>query len=224
MDELTTIILIGVVGLLLGFVMGLLAGGGSSKETSSPEKDVDENWMEVARFWWDRRDSSLVLRAGERTYLQGAQVKPAESKRLQRMLSELYKWLTGEEMPAPDAGLERLSSLGGEAAAAEQRRRNLLLTPVDTFVRALDADVPKNPTRGQSIAAQIDAVLQEKLAASALKDKAIRLMEFPNKGMVVLIGLDQYEGIEAVPDENIRTLLRVAVAEWEARVAAEEED
>jgi hypothetical protein len=49
-------------------------------------------------------------------------------------------------------------------------------------------------------------------------------MEFPNKGMVVLIGLDQYEGIDAVPDENIRALLRAAVAEWEARVAAEEED
>lgn len=223
MNDLTTFILIGVISLLLGFVMGLLAGGGSDKAPASSEDDVDENWVEVVRFWWDRRDNSLVLRAGGRTYLQGAQVKAPERKRLQRMLQELYKWLTDEDLPESDAGLERLAALGEERAAVQPPRRNLLLTPVDTFVRALDADIPKDPSQTQSIVAQIDAILQEKLAASPLKDKAIRLMEFPNKGLVVLIGLDQYEGIEAVPDETTRLLLRAAVAEWEARLAAAED-
>jgi hypothetical protein len=35
--------------------------------------------------------------------------------------------------------------------------------------------------------------------------------------MVVMVGLDQYEGVEDVPDEVIRQFIREAVKEWETR-------
>ena len=46
---------------------------------------------------------------------------------------------------------------------------------------------------------------------------AVRLTEFPNKGMTVLVGLEKYEGIDDVPYERVRTVIRESVSEWERR-------
>jgi hypothetical protein len=82
----------------------------------------------------------------------------------------------------------------------------------------MQADISKTSPEPQSIAAQIDAILQELLVDSSLADRTVRLMEFPGKGMVVMIGMDQYEGVEDVPDEDVKELIRRAVTEWENRV------
>jgi hypothetical protein len=39
--------------------------------------------------------------------------------------------------------------------------------------------------------------------------------------MVIMVGLDQYADIDAVPDEEIRTVIRESVAEWESRSSSE---
>ena len=84
--------------------------------------------------------------------------------------------------------------------------------------------VQSTPAAPKSIAAQIDEILQEKLESSSLdhlpiERRAIRLMELPGKGMMVMVGLDQYEGVEKVPDPEIRSLIREAVEAWEKRLA-----
>ncbi len=68
-----------------------------------------------------------------------------------------------------------------------------------------------------SIVAQVDEILQEKLANSSLASRGIRLAEMPHHGVIVWIGLDHYEGIEAVPDAEVRDLIRESVKEWETR-------
>jgi hypothetical protein len=90
---------------------------------------------------------------------------------------------------------------------------------VNLLARALQSEVRSPQPPPMSIAAQIDEILQEKLETSPLNSKAIRLLELPGKGMVVMVGLDQYEGVDAVPDEEIQNLIRSAVAEWERRVS-----
>ncbi len=89
------------------------------------------------------------------------------------------------------------------------------MNPINLFARAIQADVRPAMAPPKSIAAQVDEVLQEMLKDSTLESRAIRLLELPGKGMVVMVGLDQYDGVNAVPDEAIRGLLRAAVAEWE---------
>ena len=92
--------------------------------------------------------------------------------------------------------------------------------PVERGVlaRALQPDLrpPEPPSR--SIAAQVDEILQEMLHDSPYASRLIRLIELPSKGLVVMVGQEEYEGVEAVPDEDIRRLIRLAVAEWERRV------
>jgi hypothetical protein len=46
-------------------------------------------------------------------------------------------------------------------------------------------------------------------------------MELEGKGVVVMIGLDQYEGVSEVPDPEVRALLRECVMEWERTAGAE---
>ena len=41
------------------------------------------------------------------------------------------------------------------------------------------------------------------------------ITEDPFKGVIVWVGLDKYEGIDDVPDKDIRIVIRAAVAEWE---------
>jgi hypothetical protein len=61
--------------------------------------------------------------------------------------------------------------------------------------------------------------LQEKLAGQTTEKRAIRLLELPGKGMVVAVGLEQYDGVGAVPDPEIRSLIREAVSDWERRAS-----
>ena len=66
-----------------------------------------------------------------------------------------------------------------------------------------------------SIVAQIDSVLQARLAGSPLKEKGIRLQESLDGGVLVWVGIDKYEGVDEVPDEGIKAALRAAIKEWE---------
>ncbi len=94
---------------------------------------------------------------------------------------------------------------------------------VEVMTRAIQpkkGDLQETP---KSITAQIDDVLQDMLDESAHENQAIRLIEDPGKGVVVMVGLDQYEGVEAVPDPEIRSLIRSAVAEWESRASIEDQ-
>jgi len=91
------------------------------------------------------------------------------------------------------------------------------IKPVNILTRAMVPDLPPVPPK--SIVAQIDDILQEKLEKSPLSKRGIRLRELPNQGMAVMVGLDQYEGVEDVPDEEIRSMIRSAVSEWEKRIS-----
>jgi hypothetical protein len=75
-----------------------------------------------------------------------------------------------------------------------------------------------------SIAAQIDEILQRKISGTPLERQEVRLIEFPKSGMVILVGKEQYEGVDAVPDKVIREVIEEAVSEWEARMLGDESD
>ena len=66
-----------------------------------------------------------------------------------------------------------------------------------------------------SIVAQIDSVLQARLARTPLAEKGIRLQESLDGGVIVWVGIDKYGGIDDVPDEQVKAALRAAIAEWE---------
>ena len=140
--DLTTVLIFLGIALVIGFFLGLLLGGsrGRDEKPTRTEKDVDPNWVDVARFWWDQRNNDLVFRAGDRTYLKGAKIKSAERKRITRMLQDLHTWVAQE--PLPD--IESVSTLGiSDIASPEDRPQAMLRSPISSFAQALHADIPR---------------------------------------------------------------------------------
>lgn len=94
---------------------------------------------------------------------------------------------------------------------------------VNVMARALQPKKSNLSEPPKSITAQIDDILQDMLKDSARENQAIRLIDDPRRGVIVMVGLDQFEGVEAVPDPEIRSLINSAVAEWESRSLIEDQ-
>jgi hypothetical protein len=67
----------------------------------------------------------------------------------------------------------------------------------------------------QSIVEQIDAILHAQLAGTPLMEKGIRLQESPEGGVIVWVGINKYQGLEDVPDDQIKAVIRAAISAWE---------
>lgn len=88
---------------------------------------------------------------------------------------------------------------------------------VGLITRALGSDVPNLRPVTKSIAVQVNEILQKKLKDTPLAERAICLMELPGQEMVVMIGLDKYDSVNAVPDDEIRAVIQSAVNDWLAK-------
>ena len=77
----------------------------------------------------------------------------------------------------------------------------------------------RNPQEGSipSVAAQVDSILQLRVLSTPLADRGIRLQPLPKGGVLVGVGANQYASVDDVPEEEIRLVIRSAIAEWESR-------
>ena len=232
------IIMLAVAALCLGFLFGFLLRGflkrGSQEkvESSTPAiQPANKNWDEIAHLWRDRRDGRLIFQIENEFYKRGNDLTPKEKKILLKVVMDFYQWLEptnkisppkAEQITAslptqdiPENVVESVPMPSFDHQSPEQKRPSF--SPVRMITQALEADVSTSAIPGQSIVAQIDTILQEKLYAADMQKWAVRLVEFPNRGMVVMVGLEQYDEIDAVPYERVRKMIREAVAEWEKR-------
>jgi hypothetical protein len=67
----------------------------------------------------------------------------------------------------------------------------------------------------KSIAMQINDILQEKIAETQFEKRGITLSDGPDGGVLVSLDGKKYSGVKEVPDEEVRSLIRTAVQEWE---------
>jgi hypothetical protein len=189
MNESALLIIVGIIGLAIGFALGIAV---TSLRTSRDTKVGDSSQLE-ARLSpptpvTDSEKPKPIIEAAVPTTLPPVEAPPGASE-------------------------------AGELPSASSPAQRPTLSPVNVIARALQAEVRSPQPPPKSIATQIDEILQEMLENSTLATRAIRLLELPNKGMVVMVGLDQYEGVDAVPDEEIKKVIRAAVAEWEKRIS-----
>ena len=150
-----------------------------------------------------------------------------QRKRLIAILTQMRPWLEAPK-PAPPPPQPQPAPATTQNATSEQKTSppQVASSSKKTITPAPAAD--ERPTApppaedddepapaSQSLVAQIDSVLQARLAGTELAEKGIRLQESPEGGVLVWVGISKYESIDAVPDEQIKSTLRAAIKEWE---------
>jgi hypothetical protein len=232
MEVITIIITIGGISLLVGAAIGSLAvylftNRGSGQRAKTGDDDV----VVLARFLRFKTSGRVIPEIGNKKFHSPAEMSEVQRENFSRLLNQMQAWLGLEkEVPAPVEARphfppsESFSTIAPPRPLANEPAepyRRPSMNPIDTLARAIQTDIGKIPAAQKSIAAQIDEVLQEKLAGTPVDKRGISLLDHPGQGVLVRVGLDQYDGIDAVPDEEIRDLIRSAAAEWEKRVSFE---
>ncbi len=187
------------VGMLIGIVIGYQWMRRSRQPVQMlpppeprPAQSIDPSvvqagWSGDGRIWLEMNGVHVVNRG---------ELNPEQQKRLAALVQSLSPWVEAvkpvESVPTPVPAASR------KTKAAEKK------------------EAPAAPTPAmESIIQQINRVLQAKLAASAFKDRGVQLLEGPGGAVIVEDGLNSYEGIDSVPDDEIKTLIRASVSEWE---------
>ena len=175
--------------------------------------------------------------------LDGQRVNPIsltadQRRRLIDMVSIMRPWLEGRSAstaapaikPAaasstsPATLEDRLSTFGGSPTPREP------VTPLPVSPPPRQSAPPPPPPAARSstiakddrpvapansIVGQIDAVLQAQLVGTPLEERGIFLAQSPEGGVSVYVGLTRYNGIDDVPDAEIKAAIRAAISEWE---------
>jgi len=85
---------------------------------------------------------------------------------------------------------------------------------IRAFTRRPIKPQPK-PAAPLSIIDQINTIFGQMTAGTSLAGRNIHLVQDPSLGVTVQVGTERYEGIDNVPDEEIRAALKAAAKKWE---------
>ena len=264
----TTIIWVGVVCVLLGYLASVLINtltdeGDAPAETTeeAPPGGRKGRYTPVFRVWREKGAGTLIVEIDGKAMVAPDPLNEVQRERLERTVRDLRVWL-GMGLAATPAG-QLDDALQSNAAEDEVPEINLSRA----FISApASPDIPeKRPAQGQqgvrpevkptsssypaayqppiaqrgaaaqppapkgkekvkdeliapaakSIVLQIEDILQDIIAGTELAHRGVHLMEDPIRGVIVQIGLEHFEGIDAVPDAQIKAIIQSAVKEWE---------
>lgn len=157
---------------------------------------------------------------------------PEQRKRLIEILGIMRPWLEGRATPAPAATTSSAprttsgptssqptpfqataSAPLGSPPPASQPSPAQPQPPAAKPGTIAKEDRPSVPAN--SIVAQIDSVLQARLVGTPLESRGIFLTQSPEGGVNVYVGLTRYNGIDEVPDPEVKAVIRAAITEWE---------
>ena len=238
-------LLLPIVAIIVFFV---LRGGQEKRDkTRGRESQKPNEIMPVVRLWRDPIKEKLIVEMDGATFNSAENLSSDQHLRLVDACVDLQKWLgtLAEEIApvriAPEQSdlpmqvesippTSEKSEVSAQASStwqpvrtstppaemADERGRSSI-NPLEVFTRALQ---PRSETQTSDInvVAQIDAILQEKLVDSPLRQRGIRLVEQTDHSMLVLIGLEKYASVDDVPDEAVKAVIRQSVSEWEDRM------
>jgi len=214
-----------VAGLIFVYLFGIFEGRGQGRKKRIAEEEQERRERPAPPP--EKVDDPGLLRIknenGTMTLdLDGQRVRataltPNQRKRLIEMLNIMRPWLEGKSasVPAPtNSPAPRPSSVPAQSGSVSAPNTTPPPRPATQPSPSTPAkDEPESaPT---SIVGQINTVLHKRIANTPLESRGISLMESTTGGVNVYIGVKRYEGIDNVPDEEIKAAIRAAITEWE---------
>lgn len=218
--NLTTIgILLGI--LFFGYIFGLFEGRSRGYKRRKKEEDAEKREkpqvMVPENIPHEQAGEinllSLAEDINQKVHLEidglridNPPLRPEQHRRLITLLNQIRPWLgtgaastTSEQVTHPGTGV-----VGTANASRSATQIPVLNEPsIDIMASA------------GSMVAQIDKILQVKITGTSLADRGIRLMESPEGGVSVFIGLTRYNSVADIPDTVIQAAIQSAIAEWE---------
>lgn len=142
-------------------------------------------------------------------------LSPDKKKRLIELITVFRPWIEGgppyQAASQPDAPLHASRAL---APAPVQEAVSRPVQPATPTAKKSEAE---KSIKSLSIVNQIDTVLQARLVDTPLAKRGIRLLESPQGGVEVYVGLEKFSTVDDVPDTFIKSEIRAAIAEWEEK-------
>src|SRR5574341_274787 len=229
MIEITYLAIAGIAlaAMFFGYGFGLFEGRSQGYKRRKAEEEQEKKDQPPPKPMTVTVDDPGLLRIkNEKGYLtldlDGTRVdtsslSPEQRKRLIEMLNLMRPWLEGRSAPAASTKTS-LPPLSGQRRPPpiSPERSTLKSTPQPSAPKAptfAKEDRPAAPAH--SIVAQIDAILQARLAGTPLEQRGVFLAQSPEGGVIVYVGLTRYMAVDEVPDAEIKAAIRAAILEWE---------
>lgn len=219
---------LGTIGIVtaiffIGYIIGLVEAAikqniKDKKNAVEAEKEVKESSektpaavREPALLSLQRNpDKHLVLEVEGQTFSKKEDLSHDSRQKVINLLVELRPWVETPPAVRPEA-----------VETKPEKPHQTEVKPAVTPSPAAGLKIP-SPTKViapvkpvSSIVSQIDDLLQTRLAASPLASRGIRMVESETGGVLVYIGLEKYEGVDAIPDPEVQAFIRQCVAMWE---------
>jgi len=223
-----------IAGLVFVYVFGLFEGRGQGRKRRIAEEQEEKKKQPVSLPATVKVDDPGLMRIknenGSLTLdLDGARVEATslssdQRKRLIELLSLMRPWLEGKPVPAPVPAVPPASPAPGTKPVPVSSPQGTpapiaspALQPVSTSSAPAKPKKDEKPAAPTSIVEQINEILQARIVNTNLASRGVTLLESPTGGANVYVGINKYEGVDAVPDEEIKAAIRAAIAEWEKK-------
>jgi len=173
-------------------------------------------------LWHDRKKKKIYSRVGKDIFDLESDLTKQQHASLSMLLVDLQfkiglsatlKAALSESTDQASSDRERKSKIA--SMAAEESGPQQTFNPVKSFLNYVKADVPKLEDKPETIPNQINAFLQDLIKDSPLREHGISVSDWPNRGVVFIVGLEIHDNIDEIQNEEIRTVIKQAVAEWE---------
>lgn len=173
-----------------------------------PVLEMDGRPVNVSAIGADQRKRLIDLMLVMRPWVEAA---PAPRP------SPVTQPATAPAEAAPISGgplADRLAAAAGPTPPPSSAPTPAPVSAVLRPVAVREAPEPGTPT---TMVAQIDAILQARLASSPLAGHAIRVVESSEGGAAIVVDKQRYAGVGDVPDPEIKAVIKAAIAEWEEK-------
>jgi hypothetical protein len=234
--------LAGVVGILVGLLVSTLIKGEpkvNPDENPLPNKYIDSGYAEATRLYYSPAAKKTLTQLDGDFYPDFSALTPEQKKRVLRILQSWQEW-SGQGNMTPGSPLnpstgEQTIPAAGRIAAAALGEKTLVIPPLPVE-RNLSASAeykelssqnllgakpstaaakPVTPVKPQTIVEQINDILEQVVANSQENKRGIRLADDGHQGVLVWVGLEKFNGVDAVPYPEVQQLIRTAVKRWE---------
>lgn len=220
MSELISQLLLAVLFVIIGFIGGILTMVAWNQRKASQDKEPirksDPDLEERVQVFTSQKDQKLIVKVNQAVFINEDELDPDSREDLVKLSEQFRKWLRiPEPKPLPSQALpENKEQILSTNRSPELSPLQMISLPLN--LKKSEPLIAEKPLpKPQSIVSQINDVLQEMLKNTVFETQGVKLTENPYHGVVAWIGAQHYDGIEAIPDLELKELIRKAVRRWE---------